>query len=130
MSRPRAENRLSENERAALSQAIRSIVVHEGSYVSVVCGAQVSQPVVSLALHQRLVVKTPSVIRLFEYLGIGRLTSGTAQIDEPAMLTGKVDRVRRLVGMLEGLSDGSREADERLATVLAALQGFLPMDAR
>jgi hypothetical protein len=130
MSRPRAENRLSEFERVALSQAIRATVSHEGNYTSVVAGAKVAQPVVSLALHQRLVVRTPAVKRLFEYFGISAeprngVTGAAAENSDERSL-----RALRLAGMLEGLSDGTKEADERLATILAALRGFIPGHAR
>ena len=130
MSRPRAENRLSEFERVALSQAIRATVSHQGNYTAVVAGAKVAQPVVSLALHQRLVARTPAVERLFEYFGISTeagnaLPPATAENSEE-----RGRRAQRLAGMLDGLSDGTKEADERLATILAALRGFIPGDAR
>ncbi len=111
-----------------LSQAIRSIVAHHGTYVSVVRGAKVTQPVVSLALHQRLVAKTPAVERLFEYLNIEPQV-GDAPTGDAATSIEADGRTHRLLGMLEGLSDGSKEGDERLATVLAALRGFRPEDA-
>lgn len=126
MSRPRAENRLSEFERVALSQAIRATVSHQGNYTAVVAGAKVAQSVVSLALHQRLVVRTPAVERLFEYFGISAelrngVAGASAQSSDERSL-----RALRLAGMLDGLSDGTKEADERLATILAALRGFIP----
>lgn len=127
MSRPRAENRLSEFERTALSLAIRSIVVLEGSYVSVVRGARVRQPLVSLALHQRLVVKTPAVERLFEYLGIEGRADAAVTTDAGELPGGRDIRASKLVGMLEGLSDGSKAADNRLAAILAALRAFLSL---
>jgi len=120
---------MSDAERATLSQAIRSVMVRQGSYVSVVQGARVPQPVVSLALHGRLVARTPSVERLFEYLGIAPGGSGASSTLGDASPNDDA-RIRRLVGMLRGLSDGSKEADDRLAAVLAALQGFRPLDVR
>lgn len=126
MSRPRAENRLSEIERTALSQAIRAIVISEGNYGSIVREAAVRQPVVSQALHRRLVVRTEAVDRLFEYLLPNSSASIASGADEK-LTDDRVAPVRRerLLGMLEQLSDGSNAADERLASVLAALGAFV-----
>lgn len=124
MTRPRAENRLSEAERTALSQAIRSVVLHEGNYRSVVRGAGVSQPQVSLALHRRLIARTATVERLFEYLQV-RVPTGKEPPSDAKTTDNEIyARNERLVGLLGSLSDGSQEADDRLAVVLAALQGF------
>jgi len=118
MPRPRAENRLSEIERTALAQAIRAVVLTEGGYASVVRNCRVRQPVVSLALHRRLVMRTDSVDRLFEYLK----PQGGA--DEPQDENRPHDRRERLLGLLANLSDGSDVEDERLSTILAAIESF------
>ena len=105
----------------ALSQAIRAIVVNEGNYASIVRGAGVRQPLVSLALHRRLVVRTAHVDRLFEFLNLTR--SRMREVDA-AFETDEEGRTKLLLGLLVGLSDGSAASDERLAAVLAALKGF------
>lgn len=118
MPRPRAENRLSETERTALAQAIRAVVVAEGGYASVVRNSGVRQPVVSLALHRRLIMRTDNVERLFEYL------KPKAGAGEPKDEVRSHDRRERLLGLLANLSDGSDVEDERLSNVLAAIESF------
>lgn len=67
---------------------------------------------------------------LFEYFGIsaeprnGVAGAAAENSDERSL------RALRLAGMLDGLSDGTKEADERLATILAALRGFIDGHAR
>lgn len=118
MPRPRAENRLSESERSALAQAIRAVALAEGDYASVVRNSGVRQPVVSMALHRRLVMRTENVDRLFEYL---RPKAGAG---EPQEEVRPYERRERLLGMLANLSDGSDLEDERLSTILAAIESF------
>jgi hypothetical protein len=123
---------MTDRERTSLSQAIRATMLREGGYSSIVRGAEVRQPVVSLALHRRLVVRTENVDRLFEYLR-PNMADATKAAAEPAeafgdtaagVPPGGVNRRERLLGLLANLSDGSDAADERLASVLAALGNF------
>lgn len=118
---------MTEAERSALSQAIRATVILEGSYSSVVREAAVRQPVVSQALHRRLVVRTEAVDRLFEYLLPNLSFSKTLDAAEKSSGgDGSAPaRRERLLGMLDQLSDGSGAADDRLASVLAALGAFV-----
>ena len=118
MSRPRAENRLSEWEKSALSNAILAVVQREGGYGRIVSETGLRQPLVSLALHRRLVTRTDSVRRLFEYLAISRGAEQRSEQDDGA------EREQRLLGLLAGLSDGSIDADQRLEAMLAALNQF------
>ena len=118
MSRPRAGNRLSEWQKAALSNAILTVVQREGGYGRVVSETGLRQPLVSLALHRRLVTRTDGVVRLFEYLAIDRRSEQRSEQDDGA------DREQRLLGLLAGLSDGSFDADQRLEAMLAALNQF------
>jgi hypothetical protein len=117
---------MTETERVALSQAIREVVISKGNYSSIARETAVRQPVVSHALHRRLVVRTPAVDRLFEYLlpnsdpsslsnQGGKSVGGDEAVPE---------RRERLIGLLDRLSDGTDAADERLASVLAALGAF------
>src|SRR4051812_386800 len=111
MPRPLAKNRLEEWEKSALSQAIQRYIFEHGGYASLVRNAEVRQPVVSLALHRRLVTRTDAVKRLFEFLKIVGPASAPEKADER-------DREQHLLGLLVGLSDGSALADRRLETVL------------
>lgn len=114
----------------ALSQAIQAVVISKGDYSSVVKGARVRQPVVSLALHQRLVVRTKAVERLFEFLRLSRPSRGKHRRPPQARAAPLDDSTRkeRLLGLLDGLSDGSEAADRRLAGMLAALHQFSSTD--
>ena len=114
---------MTELERTALSQAIRETVISEGNYSSIVRGAAVRQPVVSQALHKRLVVRTEAVDRLFEYLLPKSKRSAASRPDERSAVDEEWRR-ERLIGMLDRLSDGSGAADARLASILAALGAF------
>ena len=118
---------MSEREKAVLSQAIRAEGLRDGSYAAVVAGADVRQPVVSLALHRRLVMRTDAVDRLFKYLRI----SGECheQVSDHGDPTPELRaRVEALVGLLDPLRDGSEDVDERLANLLAALAQFANRD--
>jgi hypothetical protein len=117
---------MTEAERVALAQAIRTVVLREGGYGSVVRKTGVRQPLVSMALHQRLVVRTAMVERLFEFLNVKVPERGQGEELDQADLQGgkKEDVTGKLLGLLSGLSDGSRAADERLAALLAALKDF------
>lgn len=120
----------------ALSQAIRATVLREGGYGSIVRGAEVRQPLVSLALHRRLVVRTENVDRLFEYLqlNVSDTTAAPAKQDDNAdgraanKPSSRSSRRERLLGLLANLSDGSDAGDERLASVLAALSNFASVE--
>ncbi|WP_019832407.1 hypothetical protein [Sphingomonas sp. PR090111-T3T-6A] len=116
---------MTEWERTALSQAIRKTVISQGNYSSIVRETAVRQPVVSQALHRRLVVRTQAVDRLFEYLLPNSSPSPASdQDDKSAADEDALRRRERLIGMLDRLSDGSDEADDRLASILAALGVF------
>jgi hypothetical protein len=126
---------MTDGERTALSQAIRATILREGGYSSIVRGAQVRQPVVSLALHRRLIVRTENVERLFEYLQPNMSDVRTAALPDEADgdavsdgHSGSVIRRERLLGLLANLSDGSDAEDERLASVLAALCNFAGLE--
>lgn len=119
MPRPRVENRMSETERTMLAQAIRAVVLTEGGYASIVRNSGVRQPLVSQALHRRLIVRTKNVERLFEYLDLS-----VAEPSANLAHASAEDRRERLLGLLANLSDGSDVEDERLSNVLAALNTF------
>jgi hypothetical protein len=123
---------MTDGERTALSQAIRATILREGGYGSIVRGTGIRQPLVSLALHRRLVVRTENVDRLFEYLqpNMSDVMSAAAETDDTAAgrpagkASGRTSQRERLLGLLANLSDGSDAEDERLASVLAALSNF------
>lgn len=117
---------MTESERSALSQAIRETVISQGNYSSIVREAAVRQPVVSHALHRRLVVRTEAVNRLFEYL-LPNWSPSPVQDQDGTPTQGEEEAARRrerLIGMLDRLSDGSDGAEDRLASVLAAIGAF------
>jgi len=109
---------MSDRERFALSQAIRATVLRDGHYGAVVAGAKVPQPLVSLALHQRLVMKTEKVARLFEYLQ-------PAIESEPAVevLANRSKRIGRVLDLVDGLGSGPA-SDENIAALFAALSNL------
>jgi hypothetical protein len=113
---------MSERERAALSLAIRATVQRDGHYGAVVHGSGVPQPVVSLALHRRLVMRTEKVERLFEYLR-------PPPDGEPAteVQARRIERVGKILDLVDGLG-GSQASDENISALFAALSNLFRPD--
>ena len=88
-------------------------------------GAVVPQPLVSLALHGRLVLRTAAVDRLFEYLGIRPEQSEDAEAIDLAQPTDRPERrIGAIMRLATSLSDGSDAADRRLSSLLQAIGEF------
>ncbi len=127
---------MSHRERTLLSPGLAARALRDGNYASIAVGANVRQPIVSMALHQRLVVRTTAVTRLFEYLGIEagdpeierQLVGGSDAKADQSENSSKDDtggeRFVDLVDAVRTLSDGSDEQDIRLVEFLSALRRF------
>jgi hypothetical protein len=121
---------MTDSERTALSQAIRETVARDGNYASIVNGAEVRQPLVSLALHRRLVMRTDSVERLFEYLHLPMagstkylLTAGEAS--QEIGRRSRAERVEHLLDLLDRFGGDPAATDETMASVLATLGSLM-----
>jgi len=107
-----------------LSRAIAARRLTDGNYAEIIAGAKVRQPVVSLALHRRLVLRTESVDRLFEYLGVD-VAAPAANGAADALVPGLPDQgMGSLMQLVAALSDGSDGGDHRLASLLKAIRDF------
>lgn len=131
MSRPKAKNRLTERERIELSRAIAGRIAVTGTYADIYRELKIRQPVVSLALHQRLVTRTATVRRLFEYLNI----QADEPVDDiepdasdgrPAVSHTTEERIpAEALEAVMRLSDGTPQQDGELIELLMAIRRFV-----
>ncbi|WP_298687613.1 hypothetical protein [uncultured Sphingomonas sp.] len=111
---------MSEREIVRLSRAIAARRISDGSYSKIIEGAAVSQPVVSLAAHRRLALRTEPVDRLFEFLEI--------QPDDHDAMEAADDAEQRMGAIMRlaaSLSNGTDVADRRLVALLQAIGKFV-----